>query len=99
MTAATRQPATPVQAGNSVSNNWRLAIAGTTQVVIRSAPIKQGGIDKHKSSRRAMPLDVIRPPFGHKKTRSRGLLRFSKALVALKNLNMAPEVGLEPTTP
>jgi hypothetical protein len=99
MTPAARQPASPAQTGNPVSNNWQVAMAGTTQVVIHSASIKQSGIDKHKSGRRATLFDVVRRPFGHKKTRSRGLLRFFGALVALKNLNMAPEVGLEPTTP
>jgi hypothetical protein len=99
MTPATRQPASPAQAENPVSNNWQVAMAGTAQVVIHSAPNKQGRIDKHKSGRRAMLFDFIRLPLGRKKTRSRGFLRFSEALVALENLNMAPEVGLEPTTP
>jgi hypothetical protein len=51
MTPATRQPASPAQAANPVSNNWQVAMAGTAQVVIHSASIKQSGIDKHKSGR------------------------------------------------
>lgn len=75
-----------------MSNNWQVAMAGTAQVVIHSASIKRSGIDKHKSGRRATLFDFVRRSSGTKKTRSRGLLRFSEALVALKNLNMAPKL-------
>jgi hypothetical protein len=78
MTPATRQPASPAETGNPVSNNWQVAMAGTTQVVIHSAPIKQGGIDKHKSGRRATLFDFVRPPGGHKKPALAGFCGFRR---------------------